>query len=394
MKLLTWSTGETISAVKDEHYYNNTAALHIGNGLWSYGRGWTNWEWIAVNDSNGNAAPANAADTWRHVRLDVNPISKTSVEYTAYLENADGDLVQYSKYQTYRDYFTTDTSALMFVYNAKVTSVNTYFIIDNMKAYELNPVITPSVLNVEAENYDGTTTSLSEGMNNISSSTKRIAITFSQPLSETEESMKEKVDVYYSNLPDSERVYNWSGSFSSDKETYYISFENGAPVYGNTISIGIEPSVKGKTEVAQLSNDYTTYVSVNDDKQIKATDFILLKKVLGRTSPSGSIVIPDAWIPAKTYSDTDASEYKIVLKGYNTMTDDQEIIYIAAKYAKDPNGLPILSDADVLKDSVAASSGSFTKEYTNLPTLSEGESFKAFFWSYPDYQPLTKSIEK
>ncbi len=329
-----------------------------------------------VTASGDNMVPESGK--WNHFKIEFDPINGV----TAYLTKSDSTVLQ----------STTVPRENVYFYNRLLNNYDNLFgmavfagdkcysetSIDNLKVYEVSAIKKPTVASVKAINADDTSTALGNGVTEVSNLTKAIEMKFTEPINETTESMASKVTL---TKPDGSAL-STTGVLSTDKKTYTLNI-NETPAADSYATLKTSLNINGASSVAQLTNPISKALKfVGGTGEATVSDMQLYKKILGRTLTSGKTVrtSPDVWVPATTRNDTDAAEYKIVIKGSNTTgaVENTKFDYITGIYDTS-TGTDVLANATVEKLVIPAEV-EFTKEIS-IPSVSETQEWRTFIWT-------------
>lgn len=327
------------------------------------------------------------ANKWYTYKLLVEPISSTEAMYTLMVKDKDtGDYVV-SKRTTnktpfekpkYVDFYTKDTVGIGILIpkgeanTGKNFDANNAIIkFDNLKVYNTNDknVITaaPAIDGVAIENItvkelngDIRTYSTSDTPK-ITTSTESVKIRFDKPVSESKESLLDKLYLRYANKPG---MVDAQVDISEDKRT--VIFNINALNEGDRIQFYVNKGIdfKGVSGASTLLNDYAKNITVEKgDDVCKINSFKLFKKT------------GEGWIEANPSSILSTDELKVIVTGYaKGENTNRNFNVISATYSETEDKM--LSDVKIDKFSVEEN-GTFNRE---IPIKYAGGKLNVFLW--------------
>ena len=315
------------------------------------------------------------AETWYTIKIEFNPKTKG---VTAYVNGAKGQTITncYSYNELLAKYDSVDFVAF---WNQSAGKHS----IDNVKVYEFDDVVKPSVVSVKVVNADGTKDAVGNKMSSLSPLATGLEIKFSAPLAETATTLADKV---FLGKKDGTEIA-WTGTLSGDAKTYTIKFSEKP---SEDITLDVKYNVKGEgSELAQITenvsysfkpSEATGEISVEGAKLMK---YVPGRTVVGRTSPS-------VWTKATSLSEKDATDYKIFVSGINTTgaEDSDSYWYLTGTYT-DEDGQERMNGITKI-DLTIPNQVNFEKQL-DIPEVAEGETFKAFVWN-TDFMPVTDVV--
>lgn len=350
---------------------------HMGNKI-AYGCG--DWGETTAFEKKGTAEQMPIDDTkWNHVKVVFDPI-KGITAYVGEGENVvESETVAKESVKKYNllledKYNNVAGLGLHKIDQGDQSKAGEPTSIDNLKVYPVNTVTKPSIMDVKSVNIDGAKSVVSGELAEVSNVSKGIELKFTQALGETSETMAEKVKLYKNDGT----VIPVDGTLSTDKTTYTMTYKE-IPAADTVATLKTSYNIKGASSVAVLDNPVTQAIKfVSGKGDVVITDMQLYKKIASREIGTYTTV-PEAWVPATTRNDADASEYKIVITGTNTTgaANNTKYDYIEGIYGTEDD-VEILKSANLTKLQIPAEVN--FKIEKSLPTISDGQNWKAFIW--------------